>query len=282
MNKFIIASSISALLLVSACAEEKKRANDSDKAQVEKETLTEEKKGEKEMKAPISSPEKMFDFIHKNGVEYSRDLMNVSSNVQSYVAPQEKALNLGIYTTDLAYAATYQDIESSVDLYKVVKRLGSELDIAEMMTAAMVEEMQANMEDPDSLAVVAGHAYYQAVEFLENNGQNGKLALMSVGGWIESLYISMMAMDEIEENSNSSKQIAGQKSNFKDLYNYLQVNSDKLGVNETISDLSDIHSILEGFSEDTNEGGINQEQYAQLKKAIIDYRDKIVEVTTKG
>ena len=167
MRKSVLSSCLIFSMLFIACQEEPKR-NDSKgtnkDSSVEKKEES-KKKERKVVKAPISSPEKMFNFIHKSGVEYVKELMNNTANSKMYVAPQEKALNLGIYTTDLAYSAAYQDIESSVELYKVVKRLGAELDIAEMMTSEMVEEMQANMENPDSLAVVAGHAYYQAVVF---------------------------------------------------------------------------------------------------------------------
>ena len=62
---------------------------------------------------------------------------------------------------------------------------------------------------------------------------------MSLGGWIESLYITMKAMDEIEENSATSKQIAEQKSNFENLYAYLKDNSEELGVSEAIESLKD-------------------------------------------
>ena len=283
MNKYYIGLCIICLFLLSACEEEAKRKVDSETTQatVESDSKSNEAETKEKVKAPISSPEKMFDFIHGNEIEYSKDLMNDASLASLYVQPQEKALNLGIYTTDLTYAAVYQDIESSVDLYKVVKRLGAELDIAEMMTPEMVEKMQAYMENPDSLAVVAARAYYQAVEFLESNEQNGKLALMSVGGWIESLYITMKAIDEIEEGSPTAVQIAEEMVNFKNLYAYLEANPEELGVKSSLDDLAEIHNLFESMSQAENKS-INQEQYAKLKKAIIDYRDQIVEVKVKG
>jgi len=236
------------------------------------------KTSQKPIKSPISSPEKMFGYIHNHGVDYRQELMNAPKKAESYLTPQEKALNFGIYTTDLAYSAAYQDIESTVDLYKIVKRLSSELDIAEVMSPEMVERMQANMENPDSLAVVAGQAYYQAVEFLENNRQSGKLALMSVGGWIESLYITMNAI-EGEQNVNAAKQkVAEQKKIFQSLYAYLEKHQKELGVEETMKSLKPIAEIYGQISSDEGSLKINDSQYEQLKKAVSNYRAQLIAI----
>lgn len=264
-----------------SCMEEG-TSNSSNSDELEQSDAKEKKKPNaiKQIKAPISSPEKMFGYIHDQGISYSKDLMNAPAKAQNYVTPQQKALNFGIYTTDLAYAAAYQDIESTVDLYKTVKRLSAELDIAEVVNAEMVEQMQANMENPDSLAVVAGQAYYQAVDFLEDNRQSGKLALMSVGGWMESLYITMNAI-EGEKNATTTKQkVAEQKKIFQNLHAYLEKNQTDLGVEATLQSLQPVADIYKEITAEETGGQlkINDTQYEQLKQAVSNYRNQLITV----
>lgn len=260
-----------------ACVEEGKKAVSQPENLEKKE---EKAKPVQQLKAPISSPEKMFGYIHNQGVNYSKELMNDPKDAEQYLTPHEKALNFGVYTTDLAYAAAYQDIELTVDLYKTVKRLSSELDIAEVMNPEMVEQMQANMENPDSLAVVAGQAYYQAVAFLEDNRQSGKLALMSVGGWIESLYITMYAVEGDEHLGNTKLKVAEQKVIFENLYAYLKEHQKELDVEKAMQSLQAIAKIYTQLSADENSEQIqiSEDQYTQLKKAVADYRNQIIAV----
>ena len=280
-----------------ACTEEPKRAA--------AEENTEELKSEAEAPIkehlnrayyPIPSPEQMFGFINDNGVAYSKDLTNSSENADEYTDPSAQALNFGVYTADLAYAAAYQDIEATIDLYKVVKRLGAQMNISEIMTEETMAKMQQNMQDPDSLAVLAGDSYYQAVEFLEQNGQEGKLALMSLGGWVESLYITLNAVGDISSNPETVQRIADQKITFGNLYTYLKKHEDKVGVSDAIALIHDVREVFSSLREEraarTSSSGkkgklvfgggtkiqITEAQFDTLKTAINEFRAKITSV----
>jgi|GEM_PF-672639 len=242
---------------------------------------------------PIPSPEQMFGFINDNGIEYSKELISDIELSRSFNDPQTKAIVFGIYTADLAYAAAYQDIESTIDLYKIVKRLSADLQIEEMMTDEMMERVQSNFQNPDSLAIIAGNSYYESVEFMENHGQIGKLALMSLGGWIESLYITLNAMENLDNETLTAQRVADQKITFGNLYTYLKKNESEIGVQQAISDIQKVRSVFASLvevkvakKEDESSkvvfGGnsrinITTNQLAELKDAINEYRMKIID-----
>lgn len=289
MKNLIISLSIFALFTF-GCSENDNRKKVDKK--MEKEAAAPIDKHNNRAFYPIPSPEQMFGFINDNGVSYNSALLNDPSNVEKYAQPTEKALNFGVYTADLAYSAAYQDIKSTVMLYKTVKRLGGELNISEMMTEEMMTKMQANMENPDSLALIAGNSYYQAVEYLESNGQEGKLALMSLGGWIESLYITVNAVSKFDSNSSTAKRIASQKITFGNLYTYLKKNEDKTGVKKELDAIQPIRAVFASLLEEssakktTNENGklvfgrgkkiiLSEAQFNELKAAINTYRNQL-------
>ncbi|MBD99021.1 MAG: hypothetical protein CMO34_04185 [Verrucomicrobia bacterium] len=198
---------------------------------------------------PIPSPEKMFCFISDNGVPYTKELINSIDKAIEYNHPETKSLIFGMYTADLAYAAAYKDFENAIELYKVVKTLSAKLHIEEMMTEELLEEVFSHFENPDSLVIIAGNSYYASVKFLEDHKQADKLALRSLGGWIESLYITLNSLESFDPSSKAAQRIADQKITFWNLYTYLKAQEEGLGVAQAIRELKDIREILAALEE---------------------------------
>lgn len=283
------------LLMIASCSEPTAGKSEEEKLNDSLKTVALEPAKEHKEKAyyPIPSPEQMFGFINDAGVNYNKSLIQDISLAEKFNDPKLKALSFGIYTADLAYAAAYQDIETTIDLYKVVKRMGSDLNIEDMMSEEMLAEVQANLQNNDSLAVIAGRAYYEAVDYLERNGQQGKLALMSLGGWIESMYITINAVETFDPNSETAQRIADQKITFGNLYTFLKKNEDRLGIPEAIESIQGIRSVFASLKEErvaksnkNSEGGkivlssskqitITANQFNELKTSINEYRSNL-------
>ncbi|MEQ8909227.1 MAG: hypothetical protein RIC95_08545 [Vicingaceae bacterium] len=298
MKKVTIVLPLICSLLWISCAEPSQKKAKEKNADSKEEALKEKAKApmkEHMNRAfyPIPSPEQMFGFINDAGVAYSKGLTNPAKNAEQYVDPSAKALNFGVYTADLAYAAAYEDIQSTLELYKTVRKMSAELNIDEMMTEEMMKKVQANLEQKDSLTIIAGRSYYQAVEYLERNEMQGKLALMSLGGWVESIYLTINAMQGFEKDSETVQRIADQKITFGNLYTYLRKNEKETGVKEALKEVQDIRGVFGSLVEkkigETNSssqkkklvlGGekkitMTEAQFNELKKVVNQYRSKI-------
>ncbi len=280
---------------ISSCEEPGSMNNEDNKEKNELENEANEALEKRKKKAyyPIPSPDQMFGFINDNGLSYDNKLMNSIDKLEEINNPNSMALNFGVYTADLAYAAAYEDLEATLGLYKTVRLMSSKLDIADLMSKEMIERMESNLENKDSLAIVAGNSYYDAVDFLEQNEQGGKLSLMSVGGWAESLYITINSLKEFDQSSTTVQRIADQKITFGNLYSYLRRNEDKSGVKEELKALQPIRGVFAsleekrvGRSEETKSDGkmvlggktkihMNEDQFNALKLAVNEYRNRI-------
>jgi hypothetical protein len=285
--------SIGISLFFISCSEQSNRNSDTKKPEELIEVAVPSEDKEKRSFYPIPSPEQMVTFINDNGLEYNKDVILDVSLSDGYNDPTHKAIIFGIYIADLAYAAAYQDVESTIKLYKTVQTLSAELNIEELMTKEMMQNMLTNMENPDSLALIAGDSYYKAVEHLESNGQESKLALMSLGGWIESVHITLSAMKDIDINSAAVQRISSQKITFGNLYTYLKNNEDELGIKGELEKIQRIRAVFAsleevGSSKSTKSKGgklvfgqgkkieISVKQFLELKSAIKDYRTQLV------
>ncbi|MDA9312713.1 hypothetical protein N9515_01695 [Vicingaceae bacterium] len=290
MKELII--SFSLLLLLSACTAESKRNEPTVKEEINEETATVDE-FKKASYYAIPSPEEMFAFINDNGIAYNKSLLHDYREASNYTDPSKKALVFGIYAADLAYTAAYQDVESTIKLYETVRKLSLDLQIEELMTEDMVAQIQANMENPDSLALIASDAYYNAVQYLEGNGQKGKLALMSLGGWTESIYISLNAIEDVDLASSAVERIAAQKITYDNLYTYLSKNRNELGVTNELKKIQEIKGVFDSFQQGPSvksmkkkEGKLvfgkgkktqmTMDQFLKLREEVGMYRSQIV------
>lgn len=244
---------------------------------------------------PIPSPEQMLGFINDLGLVYNKDLMNPVENQDKYNDPHILALNFGIYSADLAYSASNEDVDNTLELYKVVKNLSKQMEISDMMTEEAMEKMLGSFEDKDSLLKIAGESYYQAVDFLEEHQQENRLALFSLGGWVESIYISINSLESFDANSSSTQRIADQKITFGNLYTYLKKHEEAPGVKRELDRIQDIRSVFASLEEvrtarsTKQDGGslvlgggsrinMTEAQFNTLKSSINKYRNEITKV----
>ena len=284
MKKLILP--ISLLLIFSSCAEQQERKDDPTVEKKQPEAVVEKQSNSY---YAMPSPEQMFTFINDNGIAFNKSLVLDPALADNYNDPVRKAIVFGIYTADLAYTAAYEDVEGSLKLYKTVRELSQELEIEELMSEEMMQDIQANLENPDSLSLIAGESYYKAVQHLEDNGQEGKLALMTIGGWIESVHITLNSMENIDLESKTAQRIAAQKITFDNLYSYLELNNDKLGIQGEIDKLQEIKRVLSSLKEEKSlksekksggklvfekgkKIGLTKEQFSELKSAVQAYR----------
>lgn len=291
MKKLVGLLIVIAVLMQFACAENERKKNKED--QGVEEAVAPIEQHQQRAFYPIPSPEQMFGFISENGVSYNSELINSPANVVNYNDPVKKSLNFGVYTADLAYAAAYRDIRTTIELYRIVKNLGEEMHIEDMMTEDMLEQIESNMENPDSLALVAGSHYYQAIDYLEKNGQEGKLALMALGGWIESVHITTSAIKYFDPNSRTAGRLASQKITFGNLYTYLKKNENEKGIAKALQDIQEIRAVFASLEETRGvkkEGGENgklilgkgkkiimtEQQFEALKIALEKYRSQLI------
>lgn len=150
-----------------------------------------------------------------------------------------------------------------------------------------------NSGQTDSLTVLSNETYYDAYSYLEENQRGSTLALMVVGGWVESLYI-MANSGEFVEGSEFSKRLADQKLTMENLMGFLmeyQDNEDVMVVMEELIPLDEFFMNLEMIEGDAvttaqedgvyilsggSEAYISKEDFATLKTLVSDLRMSII------
>lgn len=137
----------------------------------------------------VPSPHEASIFIAKNGIKYDKALMNDIDNVGKYTTSFTKALNLGIYGANLGYLNVYEQIPESFKYFNVIKRLCNDLGVYDSFDESLIQRIENNLNNNDSLLYIISKVYQEANNYLNKSQRNNIAALIVTGGWIESLYI---------------------------------------------------------------------------------------------
>jgi len=249
-----------------------------------------------DMAYSVPTPNELFAVIRETGVLYDGTILNSPENIEKYSSKKIQALNFGVYFTDLAFASSFSENASILSFFGTIKVLSDDLGISNALDAAIYEKVEANLEndDADSLLFLSNDTYFQAYSYLEENERGSTLALIVLGGWIESLYI-MTNLGEYEEGSNLIARIGEQKLTVGNLMGFMMKYQDDSNVAEVMEELADIEELFWSFEEEEGDdvttsqegdvyvlsGGstitVSAEQYEELKELVAELRKDIIE-----
>ena len=143
----------------------------------------------------IPSPEGLFSFIKDGKLKFSGQVLNPTNNIDNYIDTRSKELNFGIYSADLAYVASFNKYQESVDYLNTVRTLSDEIGISAVFDQNLIGRIDNIIDDQDSLLRVTSDSYMSIVRYLESSDRKKSLALIVTGGWVESIYVVVNLVD---------------------------------------------------------------------------------------
>jgi hypothetical protein len=243
----------------------------------------------------IPSPDEMFGFIKESGLKYNSASLNPIQNMTSYNDPKSQALNFGIYSADLAYTAAFEEYQESIKYFGSIQKLGDQIGLSAAFDKSLIERIQNNLDNADSLVAITNTSYFSVVDYLEQNEQGDKLGLVASAGWLETVYIAANSIN-YDKDKAAVERLADQKLTLDNLIAYLEKYSENADVKEVLGmfmELEETFAILDevdsgaGISLKKKEGGkmvlgggssikISKEQFEAIKAKISEIRNNIV------
>jgi len=240
------------------------------------------------------SPDEVFSLIDKSKLDYNSGLLNFPQNYKLYLNVKDRTLNLGCYIADLAYITMFEQHEASMDYFDVINQLSGQLRISDAFHESLYKRISKNLDNVDSLIVISGLAYGNIVDYLTETDQENLLSLISIGVYIESLYLILFYVDEYDPKSELLKMIIDQKFAVDNLYDYTNQYSMDENVKQILPDLKEIKDILDSVDNKIvtkpqvkndnkilvisggTELSITEKQFEKLKKTVNQVRKNIV------
>lgn len=154
--------------------------------------------------------------IEDQKIEYNPDLLNDPNTVNKYTVEFTKAVNLGIYGSDLTIASSFEQTQESMVFLKCVNILAGDLGVSNAFDQKMFDRMEANKQNKDSTLEVVTGAFKKADEILKTNNRPATSAIILAGSWIEGLYVSCKIAESIS-SQEVVKTILEQRESLKNL-----------------------------------------------------------------
>jgi len=150
------------------------------------------------------------------------DITNSPDNIGKYVTEKSKAINLGVYSADLSYSATYNRFDETNKFLACTSKLADELGIAGVYDQTMLDRVKKYNNNKDSLVGVISKVFSNTNDFLSKNNRNQIAVLIAAGGYVEGLYLAASLSEVAKDNKLIVAVIYKQKENMDKLLTILE------------------------------------------------------------
>jgi hypothetical protein len=250
---------------------------------------------ENKIEYSVPTPNELFDIVKLQGGELNIDLINPLENQEKYVDTKSKALNFGVYSADIGYMSCFNHGIEFLKYTKVIEKLGNDLGISEVFDKELMDRIENNEGDSDTLFLISNQTYYDSYQYLEENEKGTELSLIICGGYIESLYIVSHLVDSYSDENPIIDIIGDQKLVLENIIDFCMTYMDDQAVNEMMNELMNLGKVfednmtfVESDSKVENDGDItvltggghfemNKKAFDAVKEKITELRNKITQ-----
>lgn len=216
---------------------------------------------EKEFTYPIPTSFEVTQLLNKAKTSFNASIVNDPAKVDQYETTWQKATNLGVYGADLSYAATFDMTQETMNFLDVSKKLIQNLNITTAFNKNMVERIEGNLENIDSMIFIVTESFYDTYDYLNKNGEEKTSILVIAGSVIEGLFITCELVKMSENKKELMDVLAEQKAQVNKLVELMEKFQDDTNVAKVLPDLRYIKLVFdqlgEGESSEMTEGQFN-------------------------
>ncbi len=120
----------------------------------------------------------------------------------------------------------YDQLPEAAKYFSVVKKLTDELRMGNAIPAELLERIEKNMNNKDSLLYLVALSYRNADSYLINNERNKASTCILAGAWVESLYV-LSQIATSGANKEILDRIGEQKYTLENILSLLRPNFGK-------------------------------------------------------
>jgi hypothetical protein len=225
----------------------------------------------KDVVYPLPTPFEVTTMLNEIGAKYNSATLNPANKVEKYFTESSKAVNLGIYGADLAYAATY-DQKQDIKLYSnALKKLVDDLGINIDFTSLLADENKEKFNNKDTLVKYITNTFSDTYQYLGEKSNPDLAIIMTSGMWVELMYIATNISEDTYHVTGMVQLITSQKDSYNKLMGLLASRNS----NTEIKDLETKLLVLKPVF-DKIDAGLTQADYKIILNTIKDVRKNFV------
>ncbi|MEX2230540.1 MAG: hypothetical protein WD824_00150 [Cyclobacteriaceae bacterium] len=174
----------------------------------------------------IPSPLEISVLLKQSGKKYNGAFLNSPDNLSRYNTNYKRALNLGIYGTDLGYTNIYEQSQDGIKYMSTIKDLANELNIGQFFEMETIARLVSNSNNLDSLLLITTQNFNAINHYLQSQNRSHLSVLFLTGGWLEALHITCEVAKSNPDNAQLKEAIGGQKIILENIMHLLSFYKD--------------------------------------------------------
>ena len=222
----------------------------------------------------LPSPVETATMLENLGVKFTDKYLHKTSDVEKYNTTSSEALNLGIYTADMSFCALYEQNQAVIDYLSTVKKLSERLGIAGFFNDSTLQTFQNNINNKNKIINSISESYSQSTSFLDEQERTEIASTVIVGGWIETLHLTLNMLKDVDLKSNKADVndiMLNQQFTLEDLIGMIELFKD----DKYIANLEDkLLTLKKTF--DKVHGEITLEQIETLENSVVVIRNDFI------
>ena len=159
----------------------------------------------------IPSPLEISVLLKESGKKYNSSYLNSPDNISKYNSNYKKAINLGIYGTDLGYTNIYEQNQDGVKYMASIKSLADGLNIGQFFDIETIGRLATNSKNLDSLLLITTQNFNNINHYLQTQSRSNLSVLLLTGGWLEAMHITCNVAGSDPNNKELQEKIGEQK-----------------------------------------------------------------------
>ena len=225
----------------------------------------------KEVLYPLPTPFEMTKMLNDIGATYSPKNLNAPTRVEKYITEQSKAINLGIYGADLAYASTYQQQQDVQTYLNSIKTLADQLGVTYDFNKLLSDEYKTKFENKDSLTAIVTNTIYDTYEYLDQKSNPDLAVNMITGMWVELMYIATNISENSYNFTGMVDLISKQKTSYEKVMSLLTERNAAADIKNLETKLQVLKPVY-----DKVETGLSETDYNLILKTIKSVRNSLI------
>jgi hypothetical protein len=188
----------------------------------------------------IPSPLEISVLLKESGTKYNAGMLNTPDNLSKYNSNYKKALNLGVFGTDLGYTNIYEQNQDGIKYLSSIKSLADGLNIGQFFDIETIGRLATNSKNLDSLLLITTQNFNSINHYLQTQSRANLSVLLLIGGWVEAMQITCQVAAKDMKNKELQEKIGEQKIILEQIVLLLSFYKDDANMASLLNDMNEL------------------------------------------
>lgn len=221
----------------------------------------------------LAPPSEFIRRLKESGAEFNPGFTHRPDLATGYHSMQRKALNLGIYSTDLAYSLAFDRKDEAVGYAGCINGLANDLKGPGPAGSELPVDIASGFKEALKQADLL---YAQSIRNLADSNRAGEAVLMATGSFTEALWIAACHGEAAADKTRIMDAIFSQRETHMRLLTILETCSSQPGMTEALDGVRRLKPVWGNFGLGTGQP-VAPDKAAELKNLVGGVRASFIQ-----